>query len=63
MGTNYYLEINCCAHCGRPQKKLHIGKSHEGHVFKLHVSVSGFHDPDTVSDIPIDLAHWGKIDK
>ena len=37
MGTNYYLHRNICAHCGRGDQPLHIGKSSVGWCFSLHV--------------------------
>ena len=37
MGTNYYLKIDPCPHCGRSDKRLHIGKSGAGWCFSLHV--------------------------
>lgn len=40
MGTNYYLKTDCCKHCGRAAKRMHIGKSSGGWCFALHV------DPD-----------------
>lgn len=36
MGTNYYAQINKCAHCGRSDE-LHIGKSSAGWCFALRV--------------------------
>lgn len=39
MGTNYYLLIDQCPHCGRcdDENRLHIGKSSGGWCFSLHV--------------------------
>ena len=39
VGTNYYLEIDVCPHCGHCYKenRLHIGKSSGGWCFSLHV--------------------------
>lgn len=37
MGTNYYLETECCPSCKRPKDRLHIGKSSGGWCFSLHV--------------------------
>lgn len=39
MGTNYYLTVSPCKHCGRadPDDVLHIGKSSAGWCFSLHV--------------------------
>jgi hypothetical protein len=37
MGTNYYLRIEPCKHCGRSDEELHIGKSSAGWCFSLHV--------------------------
>lgn len=37
MGTNYYLLKNVCPTCGRPEERLHIGKSSVGWAFGLHV--------------------------
>jgi hypothetical protein len=37
MGTNYYLETECCQLCKRPKERLHIGKSSAGWCFALHV--------------------------
>lgn len=33
MGTNYYLQINSCPHCGKPDEERHIGKSSMGWKF------------------------------
>lgn len=33
MGTNYYLEAEPCAHCGRGDTQVHIGKSSVGWPF------------------------------
>lgn len=35
MGTNYYLKAEPCAHCGRGDTQLHIGKSSAGWPFLL----------------------------
>ena len=37
MGTNYYLTLDVCEHCGRGSERLHIGKSSAGWCFSLHV--------------------------
>lgn len=37
MGTNYYLQVDCCERCGRSADKMHIGKSSAGWCFSLHV--------------------------
>lgn len=37
MGTNYYVHMAVCAHCGRGDRELHIGKSSMGWVFGLHI--------------------------
>lgn len=37
MGTNYYLTLDTCEHCGRSDESLHIGKSSMGWCFGLHV--------------------------
>lgn len=37
MGTNYYAHFDCCDKCGRPDSKLHIGKSSWGWVFSLAI--------------------------
>lgn len=37
MGTNYYLKIDPCPHCGRCDEEWHIGKSSGGWCFTLHV--------------------------
>ena len=37
MGTNYYIETDFCAHCGRGEEDYHIGKSSGGWCFSLHV--------------------------
>lgn len=36
MGTNYYVSLDICAHCGRGDDRLHIGKSSAGWVFSLN---------------------------
>ncbi len=33
MGTNYYAVVNPCETCGKPDMKLHIGKSSVGWTF------------------------------
>lgn len=35
MGTNYYLTLDPCPHCGRGSEELHIGKSSSGWCFSL----------------------------
>lgn len=37
VGTNYYLDLKVCEHCGRGGDRIHIGKSSVGWVFALHV--------------------------
>lgn len=37
MGTNYYLQRECCDKCGRSTDRIHIGKSSAGWCFSLHV--------------------------
>lgn len=36
MGTNHYLKVNVCEHCGRAEKELHVGKSSPGWRFLFH---------------------------
>jgi hypothetical protein len=36
MGTNYYLHVNTCSHCGRPEDTQHIGKKSLGWVFTFN---------------------------
>lgn len=57
MGTNYYLEVNVCDHCKRPEEKLHIGKSSFGWCFSLHVKkhVAEY------GNIPTNLDGWVKL--
>lgn len=50
MGTNYYLLLNPCPHCGKADDRLHIGKSSVGWCFTLHVGYVS--DKDYVSDLP-----------
>lgn len=33
MGTNYYVAMEACPHCGRGDDRLHIGKSSAGWEF------------------------------
>ncbi len=33
MGTNYYVTPDVCAHCGRGDERLHIGKKSSGWAF------------------------------
>ena len=47
MGTNYYLHTETCAHCGRGDEPLHIGKSSCGWCFSLHV---GDGCPDSLAE-------------
>lgn len=58
MGTNYYLHRNVCAHCGRGDEPLHIGKSSAGWCFSLHVGTLG--DDEPLSHIA-DLDGWRAI--
>lgn len=37
MGTNYYLNVSVCQHCGRSEEILHIGKSSSGWKFSFRV--------------------------
>jgi len=37
MGTNYYVQIDKCKHCGRFSEEFHIGKSSAGWCFTLHI--------------------------
>ena len=41
MGTNYYAEIDQCAHCGRGAERLHIGKQSSGWPFHFMAHESG----------------------
>ncbi len=43
MGTNYYANINCCKHCGRPEEKIHIGKSSFGWKFLIDMNDSEYY--------------------
>lgn len=36
MGTNYYAHRDVCAHCGRSDEAMHIGKSSIGWPFLFH---------------------------
>jgi hypothetical protein len=36
MGTNYYMPVEKCDHCGHKPKALHIGKSSAGWCFSLN---------------------------
>src|ERR1700734_3780448 len=36
MGMNYYLLKDVCGKCGKPNEKLHIGKSSGGWTFSFH---------------------------
>lgn len=35
MGTNYYLHVNVCSLCRKPEKSYHIGKSSGGWTFSF----------------------------
>ncbi len=37
MGTNYYLRLPACAHCGHVPAELHVGKSSSGWNFGLRI--------------------------
>ena len=37
MSTDYYLLKNICPHCGKPEKKIEIGRSSGGWCFGLRV--------------------------
>lgn len=54
MGTNYYLHRESCAHCGRGDGPLHIGKSGAGWAFSLHV-----YPEDGIKDLGDWQALWG----
>ena len=41
MGTNFYAEIDKCAHCGRGADRLHIGKQSSGWPFHFMAHESG----------------------
>lgn len=36
MGTNYYLKMEPCPHCGRGDEEIHLGKSSCGWKFLFH---------------------------
>lgn len=36
MGTNYYLNTDCCPCCGKPRKQVHLGKSSIGWKFLFY---------------------------
>jgi hypothetical protein len=39
MGTNYYIHENPCAHCGRHDEPIHIGKSSAGWKFSFNATI------------------------
>ena len=56
MGTSYYLMINICEKCGKPEKVYHIGKASVGWKF-LFTKQKGL---EKFEDIPLFLSR-GKI--
>ncbi len=46
MGTNYYLHINTCPHCNKPDDIIHIGKKSFGWAFTIrgHENINWFKD-------------------
>lgn len=53
MGTNYYMTVNPCAHCGRGEQELHIGKSSAGWMFSLNT-----HPDDGIETLDDWRAAW-----
>lgn len=45
MGTNYYLHEDICPHCGRCERKLHVGKSSGGWTFSFRGYPYEFDEP------------------
>lgn len=37
MSTTYYLDMNVCPHCKKPEKTLRIGASSQNRVFLLNI--------------------------
>ncbi|NCA67055.1 MAG: hypothetical protein EOM87_03210 [Clostridia bacterium] len=35
MGTNYYLHVNVCSHCNKPDEIMHPGKKSFGWAFSI----------------------------
>ena len=54
MGTNYYLRLDVCGHCKRPERELHIGKSSCGWCFGLHTVDDSWDDSIVIKS----LADW-----
>lgn len=38
MGTNYYVRLNICPTCKRPEEEIHLGKSSAGWKFHLRAN-------------------------
>lgn len=45
MGTNYYLHVKPCNHCGHAKRTIHIGKSSIGWTFSFHGYPNSWDDP------------------
>lgn len=58
MGTNYYWHRDSCAHCGRSDEPVHIGKSSGGWCFGLHVAEPGSVVTVGSVELPHDLNGW-----
>ena len=46
MGCNYYARPDPCAHCGRSDKNIHIGKSSIGWVFYFRGYREAYDEPE-----------------
>jgi hypothetical protein len=51
MGTNYYLHINTCPHCNKPDDIIHIGKKSFGWAF----TIRGYENIYSFADQTIEL--------
>lgn len=59
MGTNYYLHLNECPTCQRPEDSWHIGKSSWGWCFSLNTHPE--HGINTLDDWQREWAVWGRV--
>lgn len=58
MGTlDIFLELEPCEHCGKPRRKLHVGRMSTGHTFKLNVRTRAPHFIEG-DDTPENMLDW-----
>ena len=50
MGTNYYVDLNTCPICKRPEETVHIGKSSAGWRFLFQLNEKYYTDIKSLKD-------------